>query len=111
MNRHVAQNLLVHQTLHLLDFGTVHRGVVREIEPQPGGLHHAAGLLDVLPEHLAQRGMQQVCGGVIAHCGARVDVIHARPYFVTHAQGPDGRDAMHRQAGQCDISADSTRRQ
>ena len=47
------------------------RGVMREIEAQAAGLDHAAGLLDVRAEHLAQRGVQQMRGGVIAHGGMR----------------------------------------
>ena len=54
------------------------RGVVREVEPQPVGRHQRAALLDVRPEHLAQRRVQQVGGGVVparrvarlvVHCG------------------------------------------
>ena len=42
-------------------------GVVAEVEAQPVGSHQAAGLLDVRAEHLAQRGVQQVGAGVVAH--------------------------------------------
>ena len=51
--------------------GVIHRGVVREIEAQPRRLDHAARLLDVRAQHLAQRGVQQMRGGVIAHGGER----------------------------------------
>ena len=62
----VAEDLLVHEPLDFFDFGAVHGGVVGEIEAQAAGLHHAAGLLDVRAQHLAQRGVQQMRGGVIA---------------------------------------------
>ena len=39
---------------------------VDEVESQPIGRDERAGLLHVRPEHLAQRGVQQVRGGVIA---------------------------------------------
>ena len=44
----------------------VHGGVMREIEAQARRFHHAARLLDVRAQHLAQRGVQQVRGGMIA---------------------------------------------
>ncbi len=65
----VAQNLLVDEPLHFLDLGAVHGGVVGEVEAQPRRLHHAARLLDVRAQHLAQRGVQQVRGGVVAPRG------------------------------------------
>ena len=41
------------------------RGEVHEIEAEAVGRHERAGLLDVRAQHLAQRCMQQVRGGVI----------------------------------------------
>ncbi len=69
LHRGVLQDLLVHQALDFFDFGAIHGGVVGEIEAQPAGFHHAAGLLDVRAEHLAQRSVQQVRGGVVAPRG------------------------------------------
>ena len=40
-----------------------------EIETEARGFDHAAGLLDVRSEHLAQRGMQQMRRSVVAHGG------------------------------------------
>ena len=40
---------------------------MRKIEAQAGGLDDAACLLHVLAQHIAQRGVQQMRGGVIAH--------------------------------------------
>jgi hypothetical protein len=62
----VAQDLLADQSLDLLDLGFVEGGVVGEVEAQARRLDDAAGLLDVRAEHLAQRGVEQVGGGVIA---------------------------------------------
>ena len=47
----------------------IHGGVVGEIEAQAARVDDAAGLLDVRAEHLAQRGVQQVGRGVVAHGG------------------------------------------
>ena len=55
-----------------------HRAVVREVEAQPVGRDERARLVHVLAEHLAQRGVQQVRGRVVAlgvaaraRCGTR----------------------------------------
>ena len=53
------------------------RGVMREIEAQPAGLDHAAGLLHVRAQHLAQRGVQQVRRRVIAHRGVAQRRVHS----------------------------------
>ena len=42
------------------------RAEVREVEPQPIRRHERPGLLDVRAEHLAQRRVEQVSGGVVA---------------------------------------------
>ncbi len=65
----VAQNLLVDEPLDFGDLGGIDRGVVREVEAQPRRLDDAARLLDVRAENLAQRGMQKMGRGVIAHGG------------------------------------------
>ena len=87
-HRGVPQDLLVHQALDFFDLGAVHGGVVREIEAQAAGLHHAARLLDVRAQHLAQRGVQQVRGGVVAPRG----VAQRRGHFgAQHVADADGR--------------------
>ena len=43
------------------------RGAVGEVEAELVGAHRRAGLAHVGPEQLAQRGVQQVGGGVVAH--------------------------------------------
>ena len=42
---------------------------VDEVEPQPIRRDQRAGLLDVRSEHLPQRGVEQVSGGVVAPRG------------------------------------------
>ena len=46
-----------------------HRLVVAEVEAQPVGVDERALLLDVLAEHLAQRPVEEVGGGVVAADG------------------------------------------
>ncbi len=73
--RRVGERLGVGEALDLGDLVVGDRLVVAEVEAQPVGPHQRAGLLDVVAEHLAQRGMQQVGGGVVAPDGvAPVDV-------------------------------------
>ena len=65
----VLQDLLVDQPLNFSQLFGIGVGVVREVEAQPIGIDDAAGLLDVRSEHFAQRGVEQMRGGVIAHGG------------------------------------------
>ena len=95
----LLQDLLVHEPLDFLDLGAVHGGVVGEVEAQAAGLDHAAGLLDVRAEHLAQRGVQQVRGGVVAPGGVAQRRGHFGAQHVAHADGREGGDAVHGQAG------------
>ena len=64
--RRVAQRLGVGERLDLGDLLGRDRFVVREVEPQPILVHHRAGLLHVLAEHLAERVVEQVGAGVVA---------------------------------------------
>ena len=65
-HRRVGQRLGVGQALDLLDLLGRDRLVVGEVEAQPVGRDERPGLLDVVAEHLAQRVVQQVGGGVVA---------------------------------------------
>ena len=89
-DRGVAQDLLVDQALDFFDLGLVERGVMREVEAQPRRLDHAAGLLDVRAQHLAQRGVEQVRGGVVAHGGEARRVVDLRAHLVADADRRDG---------------------
>jgi hypothetical protein len=86
VDRSVLKNLRVDQTLDLFDFGVVERRVVGEIEAQAAGIDHAAGLLDMLAQHLAQRGVQQVGGGVVAHGIAPALHVHRSNGYIPHAR-------------------------
>ena len=83
----VAENLLVHEPLDFFDFGAVHGGVMSEVETQAAGIHHAAGLLDVRAQHLAQRGVEQVSRGVIAAGGVAQRRGHFGAQHVADAMG------------------------
>ena len=45
----VPEDLLVHEPLHFVDFGLVHRGVVREVEAQPAGSTTLPACLTCVP--------------------------------------------------------------
>ena len=64
--RRVGERLGVGQPFDLEDLLVGHGVVVAEVEAEPVGADHRAGLLHVLAEHLAQRVVQQVGGGVVA---------------------------------------------
>ena len=63
----VAQHFAVGEVFDVLQLLVVERGEVREVEAQMRGIDQRARLLHVLAQHLAQRGMQQVRAGVVAH--------------------------------------------
>ena len=62
----VLEDRLVDDPLDLLSLLGRDGGEVDEVEAQAIGRDERARLLDVPAEHLAQRGVQQVRGGVIA---------------------------------------------
>ena len=65
-HRRVGDHLLVGEPLDLRELLGRDRVVMAEVEAQPIGRHHRAGLLHVRAEHLAQRPVQDVGGGVVA---------------------------------------------
>src|SRR5262249_19622356 len=60
----VPVDLLVHEALDAVELLAAHGLEMDEVEAQPIGRDKRARLLDMRPEHLAQRRMQQVSGGV-----------------------------------------------
>ena len=64
--RAVAERLGVRDTFDFWICSARDRVVVREVEPQPIGTDHGTGLLHVVAEHVPQRVVQQVGGGVVA---------------------------------------------
>ena len=64
------------------------RPVEREVEAQVVGRHERPGLARPLPDHVAQRAMEQVRAGVVAHrVGAPVGVDHGLDGLADRAAG------------------------
>ena len=74
------------------------RGEVREVEAQVAGIDQRARLLHMRAQHLAQRGMQQVRAGVVAHGRAADFVVDHGIDFVADVDGLLGDDAMRAHA-------------
>ena len=81
----VAQHFLIDDVLNILQLFVFHRGEVRKIKAQMIRRHQRPRLLHMLPQNLAQPGMQQMRSRVIAH-GRLANVgIHDGIDFVAHA--------------------------
>ena len=61
----ILQHDVVGDVFHALELGRGHRLGVREVEAQPVGRDQRALLRDVIAEHLAQRLVQQMRGGMV----------------------------------------------
>ena len=87
----------VDEVLDGRDLGRTDRFVVAEVETQPLGRHHRAGLLHVVAEHLAQRPVQQMCAGVVAAGGvALLDVdLRACDLIPLDGAADEGADVAH----------------
>ena len=94
----VAQHLPVGEVFDVLQLFVVDRGEVREVEAQMRGIDQRARLLHVLAQHIAQRGMQKVRAGVVAHGGAADFVVDHRVHFVADVDGLLGDDAVRAHA-------------
>ncbi len=71
----ILADFFVHLLLDIGDFARIDGGEVRKIEAQVIGRDERAGLLHVRAEDVAQRGVHQVRGRVVAHvAGAAVGV-------------------------------------
>ena len=94
--------------LDLVDLVARHRREVHEVEAQPIGRDQRARLLDVRAEHLPQRGVQQVGGGVVAagrvadrrRSTSRGDDLPA-PQAPAARRGPGAAAAVPPAAGPC----------
>ena len=95
----VAEDLLVDEPLDFEDFGGIERGVMGEIEAKPRGLDHAAGLLDVRSENLAQGGVQQVSRGVVAHGRPAFGDADFGAQFVANTELAERADLVDGEAG------------
>src|SRR5712691_12369119 len=63
----VAQDFFVDEVFYILQLFVFDSGEMREVEAEMVGCNQRTRLLDVPAEDFAQPGMQQVCGGVVAH--------------------------------------------
>ena len=80
----IAQHFLIDQVFDVLEFLVSHAGEVRKIKTQMIGRNQRSRLLHMLAQHFAQPGLQQVCGGVIAHGGlANFGVDHCIHFVAT----------------------------
>ncbi len=96
--RVVAQHLFVGEVFDVLQLLVVDAGKVREVEAQVAGIDQRARLLHVRAQHIAQRGVQQVRAGMVAH-GRVADVgIDHRVDFVANMNRLLGDDAMRAHA-------------
>ena len=82
-----VQHRVVHQILHLQDLLGGDGLKVGKVEAQTIRLHQRAGLMDVVAQHLLQRGIQQVGGGVGAAHGAAALRIDGGGNAVAHMEG------------------------
>ena len=69
VERHVLAYHAVHDALHLAQFLFGHFLVVAEVETQGVGAHKRTLLLHMVAQHLLQRIVQQVGGGVVGSAG------------------------------------------
>ncbi len=110
----VLADLLVDQPLHRRQLVRLRRLDVCEVEAQPVGRDERPRLLDVRAEHLAQRRVKQVRGGVVALAGAPVALVDGGgDRIVDGDAASDDGAAMHDQAlgGRlCVVDADGRRR-
>ncbi len=67
LDRVVAQHLFVGEVFDVLQLLVVDAGEVREVEAQVAGIDQRARLLHMRAQHIAQRGVQQVRAGMVAH--------------------------------------------
>ena len=94
----IAQDFFVYLLLDFGELAGIDGGEVREIEAQVVGRDERAGLLYVRAEDIAQSGVHQVRGGVVAHVArAAVRVGHGG-HAVAHVQIFLCHDAMRDQA-------------
>ena len=94
----VAQHFLVGEVFDVLQLLVVERGEVREVEAQVAGIDQRARLLHMRAQHIAQRGVQQMRAGMVAHGGAANFVVDHGVDFVADVNGLLGDDAMRAHA-------------
>ena len=106
----VAQHFLVGEVFDVLQLLVVERGEVREVEAQVAGIDQRARLLHMRAQHIAQRGVEQVRAGMVAHGRAADFVVDHGVDFVADVDGLLGDDAMRAHALHRDRSRPRLRR-
>src|SRR5437667_2263045 len=81
----VPEDFFINHVLDVLQFFVFDRREMRKIKAQMVRRHQRPRLLHMLAQHLAQPGMEQVRGRVIAHGGLPDRRVHHRVHFVAHA--------------------------
>ena len=70
------------------------RLVVRKVESQPVGSDQGAGLFDMIAQHLAQRPVQNMGGGMVAHRGLAGGRIHLQTDRIVFGDPPGDREHL-----------------
>jgi len=94
LHRRVGPDPLVDDGLHFLQLAGPHRGEMREVEAEPIGRHQGAVLFDVRSQHLAEHGMQEVRGSMVARRAKPQARVHMRPQPIPLADPPAHHDAL-----------------
>ena len=90
----VAQDFLVGEVFDVLQLLVVERGEVREVEAQVAGIDQRARLLDVRAQHIAQRGVEQVRAGVVAHYAFSVIAVNLTYDLIACLDRVRAKDAL-----------------
>ena len=90
----VGTDRLVHQNFHVLDFFRRHGLRVREIEARTLRIDQRAFLHDVITQHFAQRGMQQMRRGVVPYHALARYRIHMRFHRIAYRERADFQHAF-----------------
>ena len=97
-HRRILQHDVVGDVFDALDLGQRNRLGMREVEAQPVGRHQRALLRHVIAQHLAQRLVQQMGGGMVLPDGGTARVIDFQKQRVADLQRAlTHRDEMHEQ--------------
>ena len=87
-DRERRKDRFIDKVFHLTDFLRRHRLKVGEIEAHLFAVDHGARLLNVRAERFAQRRLQQVRSGMVAHCGAACFLIHLSRHTAERSECP-----------------------
>ena len=99
LDRRVPHDGGVRQPLDLFQFVSAHRGEMGEVKAQPRRLDHRPRLLYMPPQDLAERRVQQVRPGMVAHGGAALLGIHNGSQAFSDPNRRAARDPMRDHPG------------